>query len=91
MLLAGTFGVIAVVVLAQFTEPARPPGPDGILGVGSCVAIEADTSVREVSCTGDPQVDVVVQALVPFDARCPGATVPYRDRQGMGNACIDQR
>jgi molecular chaperone DnaJ len=89
MLVAGAVGVIGVVVLAQFTEPGEPPGPDGILGVGSCVAVEADTSVREVACTGDPAVDVVVEAFVPFDARCPGATVPYRDRQGMGNACID--
>jgi molecular chaperone DnaJ len=88
MLVVAVLGVVGVVVLAQFTEPGEPPGPDGILRVGSCVAIAPDTSVSEVACTGDPDVDVVVEALVPFDGSCPGATVPYRDRQGLGNACI---
>jgi molecular chaperone DnaJ len=88
MLVAAVLGVVGVVVLAQFTEPGEPPGPDGILRVGSCVVIAPDTSVSEVACTGDPLVDVVVDAIVPFDSQCPGAAVPYRDRQGLGNACI---
>jgi molecular chaperone DnaJ len=88
MLVVGLTAVIGVVVLAQFTEPGEPPGPDAIIGVGSCVAIEPDNSVREVACVGDPATDIVVEAFVPFDARCPGATLPYRDRQGMGVACI---
>ena len=32
--------IIGVVVLAQFTEPGEPRGPDGIIQIGSCVAIE---------------------------------------------------
>ncbi len=80
-------GVIGVVVLAQFTEPGEPAGPDGILGVGSCVAIEPNGFAGEVPCTGDITVDLVVDALVPFDATCPSGTDAHQDRQGMGIAC----
>ena len=80
--------IIGVVVLAQFTEPGEPPGPDGIMRVDSCVAIEANGDAREVLCTGDPTVDRRVVAFVPFDATCPGRTTPHRDRQGMGVACV---
>jgi molecular chaperone DnaJ len=88
LLFVGAIAVIGIVVLAQFTEPGEPAAPDGILRVGDCASVEADNSVREVACTGDQSVDLVVDAFVPFDARCPGATVAYRDRQGMGVACI---
>ncbi len=88
LLFVGTIAVIGIVVLAQFTEPGEPAAPDGILRLGDCASVEPDNSVREVPCTGDPTVDLVVEAFVPFDARCPGATVAYRDRQGMGIACI---
>ena len=88
LLFVGAIAVIGIVVLAQFTEPGEPAAPDGILRVGDCASVEPDNSVREVACTGDPTVDLVVEAFVPFDARCPGATVAYRDRQGMGIACI---
>lgn len=88
LLVVGIIGVVGVVVLAQFTEPGEPAGPDGILGVGSCVAIETNGFAREVLCTRDPTVDLVVAALVPFDATCPGRTEAHQDRQGMGIACI---
>ena len=88
LLVVGIIGVIGVVVLAQFTEPGEPAGPDGILGVDSCVAIETNGFAREVLCTRDPAVDLVVTALVPFDATCPGGTEAHQDRQGMGIACI---
>jgi curved DNA-binding protein CbpA len=88
LLVVGVIGIVGVVVLAQFTEPGEPSGPDGILGVGSCVAIEANGFAREVQCTRDATVDLVVAALVPFDATCPGSTEPHQDRQGMGIACI---
>jgi hypothetical protein len=80
--------IIGVVVLAQFTEPAEPQGPDGIMRVGSCVSIEPNGDAREVLCTDDPTVDLVVEAFVPFDGTCPGRTVAHRDRQGMGVACV---
>ena len=88
MLFFGTIGIIGVVVLAQFTEPGEPRGPDGIIEIGSCVSIEPNGDAREVACTMDPAVDLVVEAFVPFDAQCPTGTEPHRDRQGMGVACV---
>jgi molecular chaperone DnaJ len=80
--------IVAIIVLAQFTEPAEPRGPDGIIQIGSCVTIEPNGDAREVSCTADPSVDLVVEAFVPFSDSCPGGTVAHRDRQGMGIACV---
>ena len=88
MLVVATIGVVGVVVLAQFTEPGEPAGPDGIFRLGDCAEVQPDNSVREVVCTGDPAVDLVVEAFVPFEGSCPGGTTPYRDRQGMGVACL---
>ena len=83
-----TLAIIGIIVLAQFTEPGEPRGPDGIIQVGSCVTIEPNGDAREVLCTADPTVDLVVEAFVPFDDACPGGTAPHRDRQGMGVACV---
>ena len=86
-----TVGVIAIAgvwILAQFTDPGEDPPVDGILRVGDCVALEANSDAREVRCTGTD--DLVVRAVVPFDEDCPGSTEPHRDRQGMGIACIDR-
>jgi molecular chaperone DnaJ len=83
--------IIGIVVLAQFTEPGEPRGPDGIIQIGSCVTIEPNGDAREVSCTADPTVDLVVEAFVPFSDSCPGGTSPHRDRQGMGVACVTTR
>jgi molecular chaperone DnaJ len=80
--------IIGIVVLAQFTEPGEPRGPDGIMRVGSCVAIEPNGDAREVLCVDDPAVDLVVVAFVPFDGVCPGGSLAHRDRQGMGVACV---
>jgi molecular chaperone DnaJ len=89
MLILAVLGVVGVVVLAQFTQPSEPPGPDGILRSGDCVEIEPVDVASEVACTGDPEVDQVVRLLVAFDATCPGSLTPYRDRQGMGIACVE--
>ena len=80
--------IVGIVVMAQFTEPGEPRGPDGIIQIGSCVTIEPNGDAREVVCTADPAVDLVVEAFVPFSESCPGATVAHRDRQGMGVACV---
>ena len=80
--------IIGIIVLAQFTEPGEPRGPDGIIQIGSCVMIEPNGDAREVACTADLDVDLVVEAFVPFDDVCPGGTVAHRDRQGMGVACV---
>ena len=83
-----TLAIIGIIVLAQFTEPGEPRGPDGIIQIGSCVTIEPNGDAREVLCTDDPAVDLVVEAFVPFDDACPGGTAAHRDRQGMGVACV---
>jgi molecular chaperone DnaJ len=88
LLFFGTIAIVGVIVIAQFTDPGEPPGPDGIIQIGSCVSIEPNGDAREVSCTDDATVDLVVDAFVPFDARCPAGTEPHRDRQGMGVACV---
>ena len=88
MLVVAFVGVLGVVVLAQFTQPGEPAGPDGILRVGDCVTIEVNGDAREVLCTGDATTDLRVEAFVAFDASCPGRTEPHRDRQGMGVACV---
>lgn len=88
VMFVATLAIVGIVVLAQFTEPGEPRGPDGIIQIGSCVTIEPNGDAREVLCTADPAVDLVVEAFVPFDDACPGGTVAHRDRQGMGVACV---
>jgi len=87
LLVCGVVASIGIIVLAQFTDPPNDPGPDGILRAGDCVQIEPNNDAREVACSGE--ADLVVVDLVPFDQSCPGGSVLHRDRQGMGNACID--
>ena len=88
LLFVGVLAVVAIVGLAQFVEPGEPRGPDGIIEIGSCVSIEPNGDAREIACIDDPTVDLVVEAFVPFESRCPGGTVAHRDRQGMGVACV---
>jgi curved DNA-binding protein CbpA len=88
VLFVASLAIVAIVVLAQFTDPGELRGPDGIIQIGSCVTIEPNGDAREVSCTDDPASDLVVEAFVPFDDACPGSTVAHRDRQGMGVACV---
>lgn len=83
------FGVVvAGVLLSLLSGSPDPPTPDGILRNGDCVEIESDLDAREVSCTGDLGVDLVVEVVVDFDERCPARTEPHRDQQGMGIACV---
>lgn len=84
----GTIAIAGIFVVAQFAEPSGPPQPDGILRTGDCVEIEADNDARELACTGEQ--DLVVRAVVAFDATCPNGTEPHRDQQGMGVACIER-
>lgn len=79
-------GSLVVVILSLFSSPQPPGAPDNILQGGSCVNIDAGEAAFEVNC--DQPHMAVVQKLVPFDAVCPMDTELYRDRQGMGNACV---
>ena len=79
-------GTAGVLLVAAFTKPGEPSGPDNLLQSGSCVAIAAAGSVSEVSCDGPH--DAIVRSLIAFDAVCPYDTESYLDRQGMGRACV---
>lgn len=79
-------GSSIILFASAFAQPPSEESPDGILRIGSCVAIEPNGDAREVACTGED--DVVVELLVPTDARCPQDTEPHRDRLGLGIACI---
>jgi DnaJ-class molecular chaperone len=87
-LVAGMAAVGAGVVItgAALYEPAAPDGPDNVLQRGSCVEVELNNDVHEVTCDGDD--DLVVQTIVPFDSSCPAGLSAYRDRQGTGMACV---
>ncbi len=82
-------GAAGVLVLNAVSQPAGPSGPDGLLSGGSCVVIDATQAAVEVPCS-EPH-DAVVQQLIGFDMTCPTDTEPFRDRQGMGTACVVRR
>ena len=79
-------GAAGVLILNAVSQPTAPAGPDGLLSGGSCVTIDATQAAVEVDCAGPH--DGVVQQLIGFDMTCPTDTEPYRDRQGMGVACV---
>ena len=79
-------GSIVVVGLNIVSQPAEPRGPDGLISSGSCVVIDATQAAVEVSCDGEHYG--VVEQLIGFDMTCRTGTEPYRDRQGMGTACV---
>ena len=78
----------AILLLGVIGGDGGPTPVDRVVQVGSCV--DVDRTLREaveVDC-GQPH-DAVVLHLVPFDAVCPSGTVGYRDRQGMGQVCLE--
>ena len=79
-------GIAVVLIGAALREPVTERPPDGVVGPGSCVAIESNNDAREVNCAGAG--DLVVAVVVAFDATCPAGTQPHRDRQGLGIACV---
>lgn len=80
-------GSVLILFAAAFNDPPSTEVPDGILRVGSCVAVEQNFDVREVSCTGTD--DLVVDLVIPTDATCPVGLGTYRDRLGLGTVCIE--
>jgi len=82
-------GLATAVILGvgAFTDPAEPTPIDNVIRVGSCVTIDdVRLEVDEVECGGAH--DGTVEQLIPFDATCPFDLAGYRDRQGMGIACV---
>ena len=86
MLAVAAAGAVVVLVLHAFSSPAVPGAPDQLLSSGSCVVISTDLLASEVSC--DAPHDAVVSQLIATDRICPTDTEPFRDRQGMGIACV---
>ncbi len=87
---SAVIGAAVVLAAAALTDEQPPPRPDNLLEPGSCVAIEANQDAREVTCSGDAD-DLVVDRVVPLDGVCPVGLSAYRDRQGLGYACVTRR
>lgn len=88
MLIAAVVGSAVILTASFFTDPPGTEPPDGILRIGSCVEIEANNDVREVACTNS-DADVVIELFLPMGATCPGGLGAFRDRLGLGTACIE--
>ena len=86
MAVLASLGVGIVLVGVIFAEPSPAPPVDNILRAGDCVLIGAALDVGEASC--EQAHDATVRSLIPFDQTCPADTEAYRDRQGMGIACV---
>jgi molecular chaperone DnaJ len=80
-------GATVVLVGAALYEPGSDAPPDNVLQPGSCVVIEPNRDAREVNCTGAAN-ELEVVSLVAVDERCPDGLAAYRDRQGLGMACV---
>lgn len=86
LLAMGVLAIGVVVVAAVLTDPPAPAPIDNILRPGDCVVLTPTLEAAESACTGT--YDARVRVLVPFDQTCPNGTEAYRDRQGMGTACV---
>jgi len=89
LLVASLIAIIAIVGLAQFSNPSGPGAPDGILRNGDCVEILDNNDAKEIACTGSG--DLVVRQFITPDAVCGNGYARHRDRQGMGFACVEQQ
>jgi molecular chaperone DnaJ len=87
MLVSVVVGVILVLFLHSSATTEDLQRPDSLIQGGSCVIIDPTEAVYEVSC--DAPNDGVVRQLIGFDKTCPSDTFGYRDRQGMGIACLE--
>ncbi len=87
MLVMALVAVILILFLHSSATPEDLQKPDSLIQSGSCVMIDATEAVYEVSC--DSPNDGVVRQLIGFDRTCPSDTFGYRDRQGMGIACLE--
>lgn len=87
-MIASAVLALFVLVAHAFTKPATPGVPDQLLQNGSCVQIDRESYVVEVSCSGPH--DGVVEAFVAIDQTCPTTLESHLDRQGMGRACLSR-
>jgi hypothetical protein len=81
-----TLGMGVIVFGLIFSKPGETPAPDNILRSSDCVVLGPQLDAAEVLCE-EPH-DAVVRTLIPLGDTCPSGTEAYRDRQGMGTACV---
>ena len=86
MLIATVIAAVLVLISHALTSPSEPRPIDQLLSSGSCVNIDSSLSAVEISCT-QPH-DAVVEQLIAFDRTCPLEMGQFKDRQGMGVACV---
>mgnify|MGYP003856384719 FL=1 len=86
MIIACVVGAVVVLIGHAMTSPSAPRPIDQLLTSGSCVNIDSSLSAVEISCT-EPH-DAVVEQLIAFDRSCPLEMGQFKDRQGMGVACV---
>jgi len=86
MAVLATLGMGVIVLGLIFAKPSVPAEPDNILRSADCVVLGPQLDAAEVSCS-EPH-DAVVDRLVPFGETCSSGTEAFRDRQGMGTACV---
>jgi hypothetical protein len=86
MIIASVVGAVLVLIAHAFTSPGVPRPIDQLLSSGSCVIIDSSLSAVEISCT-EPH-DAVVEQLITIDRSCPLEMGQFKDRQGMGVACV---
>jgi hypothetical protein len=86
MAVLASLGIGAMVLGLIFAKPQPPSEPDNILRSADCVVLGPQLDAAEVACT-QPH-DAVVAQLIPFGDTCRSGTEGFRDRQGMGTACV---
>ena len=87
LLFLAAVGSVAVLTAHARSTPPAPNVPDQLLTPGSCVDVVDMSMVVEVGCDGP--YDGVVRQFLAIDRTCPQDTESFRDRQGMGRACVD--
>lgn len=81
--------IVAIIVLAQFSQPSGPQPPDNVLRTGECVEILPSGMAGEVVCTGNGDL-VVRQVTTRNQGVCPDGSSTINDRQGMVGVCLEQ-
>jgi hypothetical protein len=87
VMVVAVVGAIVAVVAAAAGRGSHGPDPvDGRVGVGSCVAVAADGSLREVGCEGPH--DGTVVAVVARDQTCPPGTRTAASATAEDRLCV---
>jgi hypothetical protein len=88
VVLAAVVTVFVFVAVALFAKsnPTTDDPVDGVVQVGSCVAVANGGVVAEVSCNG--RHDGTVAELVSFDQDCPAGTLTFANPAQTIRVCM---